>query len=133
TKPDRPQGRSDKLIASEVKKTALRLAIEAPILQPSHASADDFYEELISLDADLYVVVAYGEIIKQRVLDLPTYGCINVHASLLPKFRGAAPIQRSIIEGETESGVTIMQMVRKMDAGDIIKAAKVPIHLETTY
>lgn len=133
TKPDRPKGRSDKLIPSEVKVKSLLLAETIPILQPSSAKEDNFFHSLAELQPDLFVVVAYGEIIQQRLLDLPTYGAINVHASILPKYRGAAPIQRSIIDGETETGVTIMRMVRKMDAGEIIKIAKVKINSEMTY
>lgn len=133
TKPDRPQGRSEKSMPSEVKQMALKLLPGVPLWQPESSSSEDFFQALSPLKADLFVVVAYGELIKQRMLDLPALGCINVHASLLPKYRGAAPIQRSIIAGETETGITIMQMVRKMDAGDIIKTVKVPIGTETTY
>lgn len=133
TKPDRPQGRSDKLVPSEVKQMARQLLPHVALLQPEAASHDDFYQALQALQADLFVVVAYGEIIKQRFLDLPTYGCINVHASLLPKYRGAAPIQRAIIAGDQQSGVTIMQMVRKMDAGDMLATAEVAISIDMTY
>jgi methionyl-tRNA formyltransferase len=133
TKPDRPKGRSDKLIPSEVKLKAQALAPHVPIWQPESAKSDDFFHALELLKADLFIVVAYGEIIQQRLLDLPTYGAINVHASLLPTYRGAAPIQRCIMEGQTQSGVTIMQMVRKMDAGAMLRVAKVAIGEDTTY
>lgn len=131
TKPDRPQGRSKQPVASPVKEAALRNNL--PIFQPPIVSAPEFAPTLEALQAELFVVVAYGEIMKQHLLDMPTHGCINVHASLLPKYRGAAPIQHSILAGEKETGVTIMQMVKKMDAGDIIVTAKVPIDTETTY
>lgn len=131
TKPDRPQGRSKQPVASPVKETALRHQL--PIFQPPIVSAPDFAPTLEALQAKLFVVVAYGEIMKQHLLDMPAYGCINVHASLLPKYRGAAPIQHSIIAGEKETGVTIMQMAKKMDAGDIITTASVPISHEMTY
>lgn len=92
-----------------------------PLYQPEKASADDFLKELSKNPWDLGIVVAYGEIIKQHLLDLPQFGMINVHGSLLPKYRGAAPIQRAMMNGERELGVTIMKMVRAMDAGDIIR------------
>lgn len=133
TKPDKPQGRSHKLIPPALKEAALLEASTIPLFQPELVSSLEFAPTLAALQADLFVVVAYGEIIKQHLLDMPRYGCINVHASILPKYRGAAPIQRSIVEGESETGITIMQMVRKMDAGDIIKIATVPIGENTTY
>lgn len=125
TKPDRPKGRSGEAIPTPVKVVAL--AHNLPVYQPEIVSDPAFAPTLEHYDADLFVVVAYGEIIKQHLLDMPKKACVNLHASLLPKYRGAAPIQRCIIEGEKESGVTIMYMVRKMDAGDMIKVAKVPI------
>lgn len=131
TKPDRPKGRSSELIPTPVKLVAQAFSI--PIHQPELVSAPEFAETLQAYHADLFVVVAYGEIIKQHILDMPAMGCINMHASLLPKYRGAAPIQRSIINGETKTGITIMYMVRKMDAGDIIKMVEVPIGTNTTY
>lgn len=133
TKPDRPKGRSDALIPTPVKMVALAQNPPIPVHQPELVSALEFAETLRQYDADLFVVVAYGEIIKQHILDMPKKGCINVHASLLPKYRGAAPIQRAIIDGETESGVSIMYMVRKMDAGDVIKMVKTPIGPNMTY
>lgn len=133
TKPDRPRGRSGEHVPTPVKLVAQAQNPPIPIHQPELVSAPDFADTLRAYNADLFVVVAYGEIIKQHILDMPPKGCINVHASLLPKYRGAAPIQRSIIAGETETGVTIMYMVKKMDAGDMIKIAKVPIGPNTTY
>ncbi|MBA3603356.1 MAG: methionyl-tRNA formyltransferase, partial [Parachlamydiaceae bacterium] len=133
TKPDKPQGRSKEPLFPAVKETALLYAPNIPLFQPEFVSAPDFAPTLAQFDADLFVVVAYGEIIKQHLLDMPRLGCINVHASILPKYRGAAPIQRAIIGGEEESGVTIMQMVRKMDAGDMIRVAKVPIGQNMIY
>lgn len=133
TKPDRPKGRSGDPVPTPVKLVALAQNPPLPVYQPELVSAPEFAETLRAYQADLFVVVAYGEIIKQHILDMPVKGCINVHASLLPKYRGAAPIQRSIIDGETETGVTIMYMVKKMDAGDIIKMVKVPISSNMTY
>ncbi|KIC76821.1 Methionyl-tRNA formyltransferase [Neochlamydia sp. TUME1] len=133
TKPDRPKGRSSDLVPTPVKRIAQLQNPPLPVHQPALVSAPEFAEILQAYQADLFVVVAYGEIIKQHVLDMPSKGCINVHASLLPKYRGAAPIQHSIINGENETGITIMYMVRKMDAGDIIKMVKVPIGPNTTY
>lgn len=131
TKPDKPKGRSGLPQPTPVKLIAQ--AHQIPVYQPELVSALDFAEILRPFQADLFVVVAYGEILKQHLLDMPKLGCINLHASLLPKYRGAAPIQHAIIDGETETGVTIMHMVKKMDAGDIIKRVKVPISNETTY
>jgi methionyl-tRNA formyltransferase len=106
---------------------AEELQLNLPIHQPEKASTPDFEALLRTYNADLFIVVAYGEIIKQNILDIPRLGCINVHASILPKYRGAAPIQRVIMEGEKVTGVTIMDMVLKMDAGDIIQIVETPI------
>lgn len=133
TKPDRPKGRSGDPVPTAVKLVAQNQNPPIPVHQPELVSAIEFADTLKSYNADLFVVVAYGEIIKQHILDMPPKGCINVHASLLPKYRGAAPIQRSIIEGEIETGVTIMYMVKKMDAGDMIKKVRVPIGPDLTY
>lgn len=131
TKPDRPQGRSLTPVSTPVKTIAQAHSI--PVLQPEIVSASENTPVLAQFQADLFVVVAYGEIIKQHLLDMPKIACINLHASLLPKYRGAAPIQRCIINGEAETGVTIMHMVKKMDAGDIISMAKTAIGPNTTY
>jgi methionyl-tRNA formyltransferase len=133
TKPDRPQGRSSHPIPTAVKQATLSEGKTIPLFQPAIISAPEFTPLLKSFDADLFVVVAFGEIIKEHLLNMPKIACINLHASLLPKYRGAAPIQRCIINGEEETGVTIMHMAKKMDAGDIISTIKVPIGLETSY
>jgi methionyl-tRNA formyltransferase len=131
TKPDKPQGRSGTPVPTPVKVVAEMGGI--PVLQPEIVSAPDQTPILEAFQADLFVVVAYGEIIKQHLLDMPKIACINVHASLLPYYRGAAPIQRSILNGEKETGITIMHMARKMDAGDVIAMEAVPIGANTTY
>jgi len=132
TKPDKPVGRSGKPVSGPVKLLAQEKLPNIPILQPVKASTPEFVETLKPFQADLFVVVAYGEIINQDLLDLPRKGCINVHGSLLPQYRGAAPIQRAIIDGQKESGITVMHMVRKMDAGPMIRQAKVKIGHNTT-
>jgi len=98
-----------------------------PLLQPEKCSSHDFESILKQFDADLFVVVAYGEIIKRYILDIPRHGCINVHASLLPKYRGASPIRHALKNGEKESGVAVIQLVEKMDAGDVLKEKGVAI------
>jgi methionyl-tRNA formyltransferase len=133
SKPDRPQGRSLTPVATPVKVAAQTHKPSLLVHQPDVVSDPGFSHVLEAYHADLFVVVAYGEIIKQHLLDMPRLGCINLHASLLPKYRGAAPIQRCIINGEKESGITIMHMVKKMDAGDIISVVTVPIGAEMTY
>lgn len=133
SKPDRPQGRSRQILPTPVKTIALSMETKPILLQPESAADPEFAAHLQSLQADLFVVVAYGEILKTHLLEMPKKGCINLHTSLLPKFRGAAPIQRSIIEGETETGVTIMHMAKKMDAGDIIKQVSIPIEENASF
>lgn len=133
TKPDRPIGRSAAPVPTPVKLVAGQQARPLPIFQPELVSSPEFAATLEQFKPDLFVVVAYGEILKQHLLDMPKLACINLHASLLPKYRGAAPIQRCIINGESETGVTIMHMVKKMDAGDMIKKAIVPIGPNTTF
>jgi methionyl-tRNA formyltransferase len=130
-KPDKPLGRSSKPQPVPVKIVAEEHGI--PVYQPEKVSAVEFLPTLQSFQADIFVVAAYGEIIKQHVLDLPKIACINLHTSLLPKLRGAAPIQRAIMNGDTETGVTIMHMAKKMDAGDMIQQVKCAIGPETTY
>lgn len=132
TQPDRPKGRSKAPQMPAVKETALKLAPSLPLLQPEKASTQEIEEQLKRFNADIFVVVAYGEILKQNILDIPPKECVNVHASLLPKYRGAAPIQRAILEGEAESGVSIMYLVRKMDAGDVISQVKCAIAPDMT-
>ena len=133
SKPDRPKGRSSHPAQTPVKEIALSQNPPIPLFQPEAVSELEFAEVLSSFNADLFVVVAYGEILRQHLLDMPHVACINLHASLLPKFRGAAPIQRCIIEGEKESGITLMHMVRKMDAGDMLDEVRVPISSEMTF
>jgi methionyl-tRNA formyltransferase len=133
SKPDRPKGRSLVPVATPVKTVALTFNASIPIYQPEIVSSFEFAPVLESYRADLFIVVAYGELVKQHLLDMPKLGCINLHASLLPRYRGAAPIQSCIIHGETETGVTIMHMVKKMDAGDIIEQVTVPIGENTTF
>ena len=119
TQPDRPKGRGMKLAFSPVKEAAMRHELE--ILQPEKASQPDFLDRLRELNPDLIVVIAFGQILRKEVLDLPKYGCVNVHVSLLPKYRGAAPINWAIINGEEKTGVTTMFMDEGLDTGDIIK------------
>ena len=119
TQPDRPAGRGKKLTASPVKQLAQQLSL--PIFQPETFKSDDARTQLESLAADVMVVVAYGLILPQAALDIPRLGCINVHASLLPRWRGAAPVQRALAAGDTESGVTIMQMEAGLDTGPMLK------------
>lgn len=127
TKPDKPQGRSLKTTPSAVKNLVLKKYAHLPVLEPIKVSTEEYQKKLEALQPDLFVVVAYGEIIKQNILDIPKYGSINVHASLLPKYRGAAPIHRAIIEGEAETGVSIMEVVLALDAGAVLHVKKTPI------
>lgn len=121
TQPDRPAGRGKKLTPSPVKQLAL--AHQLPVQQPQSLKDDEAQRELASWNADVLVVVAYGLLLPQAVLDAPRLGCLNVHASLLPRWRGAAPIQRAIEAGDTESGVTIMQMDIGLDTGNMLRKA----------
>ena len=130
TQPDRPAGRGRKLTASPVKTIAL--AHELPVLQPASLKSTDVQAELAAFEADLMVVVAYGLILPQAVLDIPRLGCLNVHASLLPRWRGAAPIQRAIEAGDKESGVTIMRMDAGLDTGPMLLTRRTPITPTTT-
>lgn len=125
TQPDKPKGRGHKLQVSPVKEYALSKNI--PVYQPESAKTDEAYEYLASFGADIFIVAAYGQILPQRVLDIPKFGCINIHASLLPRYRGAAPIQWSIINGETVTGVTTMQMNAGLDTGDMLIKEEVEI------
>lgn len=129
TQPDKPKGRGFKLLPTPVKQSALSHNI--PVYQPlSLKKGDDAAEAekiMRELAPDLIVVAAYGKILPKTILDLPKYGCINIHASLLPKYRGAAPIQRVILNGETETGVTAMQMAEGLDTGDMLMKISTPI------
>ncbi|TKF65953.1 methionyl-tRNA formyltransferase [Vibrio sp. F13] len=130
TQPDRPAGRGKKLTASPVKNIALENNI--PVYQPENFKSDEAKQELAELNADIMVVVAYGLLLPQVVLDTPRLGCINVHGSILPRWRGAAPIQRSIWAGDKETGVTIMQMDIGLDTGDMLSIATLPIEATDT-
>jgi methionyl-tRNA formyltransferase len=130
TQPDKPTGRGRRIKASPVKETALRLGI--PVLQPLRIKREESVSALRELAPDLIVTAAYGQILPATVLNIPPYGCINVHASLLPKYRGAAPIHWAIIRGEKETGVTIMYMDAGMDTGDIILRSAVAIGPDDT-
>lgn len=125
SQPDKPKGRGHKLAPTPVKECAINLNLN--VYQPETLKSDEAYDYLKSFDADLYVVVAYGQILSERVLALPKYGCVNVHASLLPKYRGAAPIQWSIINGEKTTGITTMFMNKGLDTGDMILKKEVEI------
>ncbi len=125
TQPDRPVGRKRVLTPTPVKEEALRHGI--PVLQPHKMRAPEAVAELAAFRPDLIVTAAYGQLLPKAVLDLPQYGCINVHGSLLPKYRGGAPIQRAVMNGETVTGVTIMYMAEGLDTGDMISKAEVPI------
>ena len=125
TQPDRPKGRGMKLTASPVKVTALAAGI--PVFQPENFREEETVQQLRDLKPDICAVVAYGRILPQKVLDVPGLGCINIHASVLPAYRGSAPYQWAVLDDLKETGVTAMYLVREMDAGDIIDVSKTPI------
>ncbi|MBS0651117.1 MAG: methionyl-tRNA formyltransferase [Verrucomicrobia bacterium] len=127
TRIDKPKGRNLEISYPPVKQTALQICPQVPVLQPQKASTPEFEQVLKAYDADLFVVVAYGEIIKQNILDIPKMGCINIHASLLPTYRGAAPMQRCLMDGAKETGITIIEMTLQMDAGDILAIKSIPV------
>ncbi len=133
TRPDRPRGRSLSLSYPPVKEVYTELGLTIPLHQPEKASTEEFASLLKSYQADLFVVVAYGEIIKLNILQIPKKSCINIHASLLPKYRGAAPIHRCLMDGEKETGITIIEMTPAMDAGDMLEICKMPIPEEMTF
>lgn len=130
TQPDRPKGRGNKLLQAPVKEYALAQGLT--VYQPQKVKTPEFVELLHGLQPELIVVAAFGQFLSKEILELPKYGCINVHASLLPKYRGAAPIQYAIIKGEKESGVTIMKMDIGMDTGAMLDKVVVPIAENTT-
>lgn len=130
TQPDKPRGRGKSLQPTPVKEEALRLGIA--VWQPQKVREPAFIEELRGLHPDIIVVAAFGQIIPKDILDMPPFGCVNIHASLLPKYRGAAPIQQAVIDGEKESGVTIMRMGTGLDTGDMIAKVVVPLSEEET-
>ena len=130
TQPDKPQGRKMVMTPPAVKAEALRLGL--PVYQPKKIRDAESIAYLEELAPDVIVVAAFGQIIPKAILDLPKYGCLNIHASLLPKYRGAAPIQWAIIDGEKETGVTIMRMDEGLDTGDMLTKCIVPITEEET-
>lgn len=130
TQPDKPKGRGKTMMPTPVKETALKYNL--PVYQPKKVREPEFVELLRSLKPDVMVVAAFGQIITKEILEMPKHGCINVHASLLPAYRGAAPIQWAVINGDKESGVTIMQMDEGIDTGDMIEKAVVPIAEDET-
>ncbi len=130
TQPDRPKNRGMKLAFSPVKEVALENGL--PVYQPENFREDETVAQLQSLQPDVVAVVAYGRILPQRVLDIPAKGCINIHASLLPAYRGSAPYQWAVLDGLKETGVTAMYLCREMDAGDMIDTAKTPIGADET-
>lgn len=125
TQPDRPKGRGMKLQPSDVKVVAMEAGI--PVFQPENFREEETVQQLRDLKPDICAVVAYGRILPQKVLDIPTYGCINIHASILPQYRGSAPYQWAVLDGCKESGVTAMYLCREMDAGDMIEVSKTPV------
>ena len=125
TQPDRPKGRGMKMVFSPVKEVAL--AQEIPVFQPENFRDEETVAQLAALQPDVCAVVAYGRILPQKVLDIPTKGCINIHASLLPQYRGSAPYQWAVLDGCRETGVTAQYMALQMDAGDVIDTEKTPI------
>ena len=130
TQPDRPKGRGMKMVFSPVKEVAISNGI--PVFQPENFRSDGDVQALRDLKPDVIAVVAYGRILPQRVLDIPAKGCVNIHASLLPQYRGSAPYQWAVLDGLTETGVTAQYMALKMDAGDIIDVARTPIGPDET-
>lgn len=130
TREDKPKGRGKEMAFPPVKEYALEHNI--PVFQPGKIKSPEAIEILKKYEADIFVVAAYGQILSKEILEMPRLGCINVHTSLLPKYRGSSPIQWAIIEGETETGVTIMQMDEGMDTGDILFTKTVPIDKDET-
>ena len=130
TQPDKPKGRSGQMQFPPVKECAVKYNI--PVFQPVKVKEPDAMEELRKFKADIFVVAAFGQILTKEILDMPRYGCVNIHASLLPKYRGAAPIQQAILDGEAETGVTIQQMNEGIDTGDILSTVIVPIDKKET-
>ena len=125
TQPDRPKGRGMKMVCSPVKEVAMAAGI--PVFQPENFRDEESVQQLWDLQPDICAVVAYGRILPQKVLDVPKRGCINIHASILPKYRGSAPYQWAVLDGLEETGVTAMYLTREMDAGDIIDVSRTPI------
>lgn len=131
TQPDKPRGRSGELVPPPVKVYALQQGI--PVLQPKRIKALEAVEELRSYPADVFIVAAFGQILSGEILGMPPYGCLNIHASLLPRYRGASPIQRAIIDGEKKTGITVMQMDAGIDTGDMLYQKETEITPEDTF
>ena len=130
TQPDKPKGRGKEIQMSPVKECAL--AHNIPVYQPVRAREEAFVDEMRALNPDVMVVIAFGQILSQELLDLPKFGCVNIHASLLPKYRGASPIQWAVINGDEETGITTMQMAAGMDTGDILETAVIKLDEKET-
>ncbi len=131
TQPDKPKGRSKRLQSPPVKDCALRHGI--PVFQPEKIKSSQAMETLGEFEAEVFVVAAFGQLLSQEILDMPRYGCLNIHASLLPKYRGASPIQHAILSGERITGITIMQMDAGLDTGDILYQRELKIEEDDTY
>lgn len=131
TQPDRAKGRSGRLQAPPVKECAL--CHDIPVLQPLRIKTPEETARLREYEADVYIVAAFGQILSEEILNIPPYGCLNIHASLLPKYRGASPIQNVIIRGEKETGVTVMQMNSGLDTGDMLYKKSIPIKEDDNY
>lgn len=131
TQPDKPKGRSGQLQTSPVKDVAVEAGI--PVFQPVKIRLPEEVAELKKYEADVYIVAAFGQILSQEILDMPKYGCLNIHASLLPKYRGAAPIQYVIVDGEEKTGITIQQMNAGIDTGDILYTVETAITEDETF
>ncbi|MBU4440095.1 MAG: methionyl-tRNA formyltransferase [Acetobacterium sp.] len=129
--PDRPNKRGNKIEILPLKAKALALGIT--VLQPEKVKDPEFVEQLRSYEADIFIVAAYGQMLSREILEMPTYGALNIHGSLLPEYRGAAPIQRAIIDGKTKTGITIMQMSEGMDTGEMLSKAECSITDTTTF
>lgn len=131
SQPDKPKGRGKKLQPTPVKMAAMEYNL--PVYQPERIKDQEFIKTLKTFEADIFVVVAYGQILPEEILNIPPMGCVNVHGSLLPKYRGAAPIQMAIVNGEEKTGVTIMYMEKGLDSGDMILKKEIPIDKNDTY
>ena len=131
TQPDKAKGRSGQLMPPPVKVCAMEHGI--PVLQPKRIRTPESMTELKTYEADVYVVAAFGQILSQEILDIPPYGCLNIHASLLPKYRGSSPIQHVIVDGEEKTGITIMQMDAGIDTGDMLYKKEIAIAADDTY
>jgi len=131
TQPDKAKGRSDSLQYPPVKECALTHGLT--VFQPERVKRPEAVDRLRTYEADVFIVAAFGQILSREILDLPSYGCLNIHASLLPRYRGASPIQHVIIDGEERTGITIMQMDAGIDTGDILYQKEIPIDRQDTY